>query len=103
MLTLRSETLTYSKQKKYVESKLKRSWLDELDTLEAIQLQSLTKDQVERLALVKDHLKKLENKEIDGYKIRTRNMPHFEKSDPSVSFFSRLEKRFVKRYRVWYL
>ena len=100
LLNIRSQTFTYSQQKSYTEKLLKRSWTKELEDLESIPIKSLTSTQVSRLTLVKEHLKKLEDKEIEGYRIRTRNIPTFEKSEPNISFFSRLEKRFIKQTRI---
>lgn len=89
-----------SRQKAYTERKVKRHCTDELESLETISLKILTSSEIARMTLIKSHLKNMEDKKIDDYRIRTRYLPKFEKAEPNISFFSRLEKRFIKQTRI---
>ena len=100
LINLRSHSLSYSIEKKRVERQLRKSWEDELDFLESIPCNSLGEPQIERLKTVQSHLKRFEEQEIEGHRLRTRNLPNFNKSEPNLSFYARLEKRFIKQTRI---
>ena len=100
LINIRSQSIMYSQQKKFVENRLKASLTSELETLESIPTQSITAEQDKRLTQVRNHLKRFEDQEIEGHRVRTRMLPTFEKSEPNMSFFSRLEKRFIKQSRI---
>ena len=100
LLNVRSKTLWYTEQKKYRERNLKKSLLTELDYLESLPVKGMPISLTERLSYVQFQLKAQEEKEIEGHRIRTRDLPNFEKADPNISFFSRLERRYIKKSRI---
>ena len=100
LFNVRSKTLWYTEQKKYRESKLKKDLERELTYLESFSMRTMPPLLAERLSFVQNQLKKQEEKEIEGHRIRTRNLPNFEKSDPNISFFSKLERRYIRKSRI---
>ena len=100
LFNVRANTMWYTEQKKYRENYLKKSLVRELCYLESLPFKELPSHLRERLSYIQHQLKTFEQIEIDGHRIRTRNIPNFEKGDPDISFYSRLEKRFVKSTRI---
>ena len=100
LIHVRSVTVTYSQKKKFFENEVKRVWTRELVDLEAVPVQSLTTGQLERLKVVQERLKLIEEKEVEGHRVRSRLIPKYEISDPNVSFFAKLEKRHIEKSSI---
>ena len=100
IFNVRINSMWYTDQKRYRENFLKKSLIRELDYLESLNLQTMPSHLMERLVYIKSQLSSFEKKEVEGYKVRTRNIPTFDKCDPQISFLSRLEKRFIKSSRI---
>ena len=97
LLSIRSHTVDFCRKKRFVEVAVKRQCIKELNDLEAIDTNSLSPAQVARLKTVQERIKILEEKETEGHRIRSRNVPKYEHSDPNVSFYAKLEKRAIKK------
>ena len=100
LITVRSLSYEYSVEKTRVKRETKKIWLDELLELENIPNDEISSEQLGRLKTVQNHLRDLENKEIDGYRVRTRNLPNYEHSEPNISFYAKLEKRTFKKSKI---
>ena len=97
LLSIRSLTVDYCRKKRFAEKSVKRQCIGELNDLEAIDFTSLTPSQLARLKTIQERIKILEEKETEGHRIRSRNVPKYEHSDPNVSFYAKLEKRAIKK------
>lgn len=75
---IRNHSRWYTEQKKYKENVLKRSLARELDYVETSPFRSLPPHLTESLVYVQKQLKHIQQREIDGYRIRTRSIPNFE-------------------------
>ena len=97
LINVRSISFDYTVQKNKVKRQSKKCWTDELVKLEALPISSMTATQTTRLKTVQNHLRKLEDDEIEGYRVRTRRLPNYEQSEPDISFYAKLEKRSFKK------
>ena len=92
ILVVRNKTINYSTQKKYTENEVKKSILEDLEKMEAIPTDLTIEQKRQYNHLVQRHKKILE-KEIQGYQIRTRGFPKYEIKEPDIEFYAKLEKR----------
>ena len=56
----------------------------------------MTAQQHNRYRTLQESLKGYEEKEIEGYRTRTRGLPKYEMHEPNIGFFAKLEKRRAK-------
>ena len=97
LLALRSITLEYSTHKRRVERGVKKRLEVELSYLESLPLPSLSPQQLARLHSVQARLRLLLQDQIEGHRVRTRQLPKYEFSEPDLSFYADLEKRTIRK------
>ena len=56
----------------------------------------MTAQQHNRYRTLQESLKGYEEKEIEGYRTRTRGLPKYEMHEPNIEFYAKLEKRRAK-------
>ena len=78
--------MTYSQRKGFVRKNLKKSIREEIEVLETDMNQPEI-DSTARLQHLKQVLNRLEQNEIEGYKIRIKFLPSFEQDEPDIAFF----------------
>ena len=94
---IRSETIPYSQRRHNIATKVRARLCEELQGLESIPLDELSKAQAERYTSLKETLRQHEEREINGHRARTRGIPKYEVREPNIAFFAQLEKRSVQR------
>ena len=87
--------MMYSHKKNKVKNRLKREILSQLTKIEENDLEN-----EEHYNYLKRRLKEIENKEIEGYIRRIKYNAPYEKCEPDISFFSKLEKRKIAEGRI---
>ena len=100
LIHIRSISYDYTVQKNKIRRQTKLKWTDELFVLESIPINLQTSAQSARLKTVQNHLLKIENNEIEGYRVRTRHLPNYEHSEPNISFYAKLEKRSFTKSKI---
>ena len=51
----------------------------------------------EKYNYLKQKLKEIEEKEIEGYKTRTKYLPTYEKGEADIAFYSKIEERNIPK------
>ena len=90
---VRSKTVDYTKQKYFLTNSIRRRLRDDILKLEALPDDRMTTLQHHRLTTLKGSLRIHEEREIDGYRTRTRGLPKYLTHEPNIEFFAKLEKR----------
>ena len=85
---IRADSISYSQSKASVKKKLKAQVLEELQSLE----ENGGHDGA-HYDYLSQKLKDLEQNEIEGYKMRVKNLPTFHKNEPDIAFFAKVESR----------
>ena len=93
---VRSKTVIYTKRKHFLDASIRKRFSDEMVKLEAISQDMMTAQQHNRYRTLQESLKGYEEKEIEGYRTRTRGLPKYEMHEPNIEFFAKLEKRRAK-------
>ena len=92
----RSKTVIYTKRKHFLEASIRKRFSDEMVKLEAIPQDMMTAQRHNRYRTLQESLKGYEEKEIEGYRTRTRGLPKYEMHETNIEFFAKLEKRQAK-------
>ena len=95
LLSVRSYTIQYSKDKHYDKNKLKNTIIQQLDIVHAMDPTFITPTLQNRIDYLQEQLKKLQLDEVEGYIVRSR-LPKFEDKEPKIEYYSKLEKRTAK-------
>ena len=88
MMTMKTKSIQYSTLRNTTKKKLKSELIRQIDQIEQQEHQTQL---AEHYAYLKGRLKEIEDKEIDGYIKRVRYLVPYEKSEPDIAFFSKLE------------
>ena len=83
----------YTKRKHFLTNSIRRCLREDVLKLEALPDDRMTTLQHHRLTTLKGSLRIYEEREIDGYRTRTRGLPKYETHEPNIEFFAKLEKR----------
>ena len=89
--TSKSKAIMYSKQKGSVKHNLKKFLLSEIEKIEGYEGNSDVLKS--HLSFHREKLKILEKGEIEGFKLRIKFLPSFEKDEPNIEFLSKVEDR----------
>ena len=93
LLCIRSKTLSYTKKKHFLEKEVMTHLRKDLQFYEAIPHDILTAEQAARYQVLRESLRLHEEKEVDGYRARTKGVPKYEQKEPAIAFYAKLEKR----------
>ena len=97
LLTIRSKSLTYSKNKNMIQRNLKKELIRQILQMEESEIEP---GNSQHYNFLKQRLKEIEHKEIEGYIKRIRYMPSHEKNEPEVAFYAKLEKKKVAQSTI---
>ena len=89
----KSRSMTYSKQRSLIKNKLKRKLLKDIANLEEHPNSLDAPHELELYNYLQRQLKKLELDEIEGYRKRLRLLAPYEKAEPDISFYAKLQKK----------
>jgi len=95
LLAVRSYTISYTKQKHYIKTKLKTTLLQQLEKLEALPREQITPSIQHTIDHFQEQLQHLQLQELEGYIVRSR-LPPFEDKEPNIAHYAHLEKSRVK-------
>ena len=90
---IKSKSISYSQTKNRVKKKLKKHIIDEIQKIE----EALKEKENTRYAYLQQKFKEMEKLEIEGYKMRIKYLPSFEKDEPDIAFYSKLEQKKVAK------
>ena len=90
LMTMKTKSMAYSTKRNSIKKKVKTQLLKQILKIEQ-------NDDQERLSdhytYLKSRLNEIEEKEIEGYIRRVKFMAPYEKSEPDISFYSKLENQ----------
>ena len=99
---IKSESISYSQKKNKVKRSLKaqiKNDLNEIEQKDTIQDPDPTNDSA-RYTYLQQKLKELEESEIEGYKMRIKYLPSFDKDEPDIAFYSKIEEKVKKNATI---
>ena len=88
MMTMKTKSMRYSTIRNYAKKRLKSELIRQINVIEE---SNDPKPFEEHYAYLKGRLKQIEDKEIDGYIRRVRFLVPYEKTEPDIAFFSKVE------------
>ena len=88
--TIRSKAMSYSERKGAAKRNLKKALQNEMNDIEEKGIEQDETTMV-RYEYTKQMLKRMEEEEIEGYKMRIKFLPSFEKDEPDIAFYSKIE------------
>ena len=88
MMTMKTKSMRYSTIRNSTKKRLKSELIKQMNIIEERDDQE---NFGEQYAYLKGRLKQIEDKEIDGYIRRVRFLVPYEKSEPDIAFFSKVE------------
>ena len=88
---IKSKAIIYSQHKNSIKNNLKKYVLKEISRIEDHEASNGTLKA--HLVFLQGKLKLLEQGEIEGYKLRIKFLPTFEKDEPDIEFLSKVEDR----------
>ena len=93
LLTIKSKSIVYSQMKNRINRNLKNAIVKQIFEMEEKQEeQNIEIDKIHYDYLNKK-LREIEEVEIEGYIRRTRYLPVYEKNEPNISFYAKLEEK----------
>ena len=93
--TIKSKSIHYSQIKNKVKNKLKEELMKTINEIEENPLNLEEMSISARYEYTKQKLKEREEIEIEGYKIRVKHLASYEKVEPDIAFYSKLEKKHI--------
>ena len=97
LTSVRSKTIEYTKRKHFIENNTRRLLRRDLERLELIPPDQLTPAQSEELYFLQEKLRLFDEKEVEGFRRRTRGLPKYDISEPTIAFYAKLEKRSAQK------
>ena len=97
---IKCKTVTYCKTKKAVERSVINKLKADLRLYEKIPFKTMTKGMQEHYVYLKEKYRAVEEVEVEGYRVRTRNLPKYEPNEPNIAFYAKLEQRCAKRSTI---
>ena len=91
-MVIQTISIQYTKNKAYQKKKVREYLNRELDKYNDIVNNDLDQDTIERIQNLEKQLYKIQIEEMEGFKVRTR-IPDFEKNEPRIDFYSKMEKQ----------
>ena len=95
-LAIKSKSITYSKTKNREKKRVKDKLRQQILILEENPSQLQQESEMEHYNYLTRKFRQIENTEIEGYKIRTKCFAAYEKAEPDIAFYAKLEE---KKYR----
>ena len=97
ILTIKSKSISYSKVKSKIKRNLKDKITKEIYKIEEIP-DDLEKDHIlAQYTYLRQKLKQIEEFEIEGYKRRVKYLASYEKAEPDIAFYSKLEEKKIAK------
>ena len=93
LATIKAESISYSQTKNKVKRSLKDAIIKEIFNMEEEPLELTKIDKQAQYNYLKQKLKEIETREIEGYIRRIKYSAPYEKGEPDIAFYSKLEKR----------
>jgi len=90
LLTIKAKSISYSQEKNKIKNTLKSNITKQILEMEEKQEQ-IKNEYLSRYNYLKQKLKDIEEKEIEGYIRRTKYFAQYEKAEPDIAFYSKLE------------
>ena len=93
ILTIKSKSMTYSQKKNKVKKKLKQAIIKQIFQFEESPLEEKHEGDLAQYNYLQRRLREIEEIEIEGYIRRVKYMAPYEKSEPDIAFYSKLEQK----------
>ena len=99
LLTIKSKSISYSQIKNKVKRNLKNTIRKQIDDIE--NTEDLKNDQMlTQYSYLIQKLKEIEEIEIEGYRRRIKYLASYEKGEPDIAFYSKLEERQANKDQI---
>ena len=95
LMTIKSKSIYYSERKNRIKKGLKREIM-----MQILKIEENGSQEKDHYNYLKQKLKEIEEKEIEGYIQRVKYNPPYEKCEPDIAFFSKLEGRKIASDRI---
>ena len=93
LLTVKAKTILYCQDKNKIKRSLKEKIRNQVMEIEETPLDLQKENISAKYNYLKQKLKEIEEKEIEGYKTRTKYLPTYEKGEAVIAFYSNIEER----------
>ena len=90
LMTMKTKSISYSTRRNFVKKRLKSELVRQISRIEQ---EGGQESQVEQYEYLSARLREIEQKEVEGYIRRVKFLVPYEKSEPDVAFYAKLEKR----------
>ena len=97
MMTMKTKSISYSTKRNYAKNKLKNEIIRQIQKIEQENNPDYLREHHEYL---KSRLKEIEEKEIEGYIRRIKFLAPYEKSEPDIAFYSKIESKKRSKDRI---
>ena len=91
--SIRSKSVSYSQEKCQMKTKVKETLKSNILKIEENPSQILKQEILDQYNYYQGKLKEIEQTEIEGYKRRVKYIPSFDKEEPDIAFYSKIEER----------
>lgn len=96
-------SISYSKKKTKIKKSLKTFFIAQIESLEKINEENMTRNQKNSYKYYKGRLNDIIEYEIRGHEIRTRGQPTYEINEPNISTYSKFEKQYQSKNTFYHL
>ena len=93
LLTIKAKSISYSQEKNRIKRNVKGKIRTKILDIEENPIEMQNSYVSEQYNHLKQKLKEIEEKEIEGYKTRIKHMPSYEKGEADIAFYSKMEER----------
>ena len=93
LMTIKTVSISYSQNKSKIKRNLKQQLVRKLSQIEEEPSNLENNLTLEEYNKVKEQLKKMEEEEIEGYKIRVKYLAQYERGEPGIQNCAKLEKK----------
>ena len=94
-MTMKAKSIDYCQKKNWIKNRLKTEISRQISDYENSELYD-----DEQYIYLKERLREIENKEIEGYIRRVKYDVQYEKGEPDIAFFSKVEKKKITSNRI---
>ena len=97
LLTIKSKSISYSQIKNRIKRNLKDEIVKEIYEIEENPLELKDEQISAKYTYLNQKLKEIEELEIEGYKRRVKYMAPYDKGEPDIAFYSKLEEKKIAK------
>ena len=97
LLTIKSKSISYSQTKNRIKTRMKNTIVKQIFEMEENPLKLKENGNLAQYNYLKQKIKEIEEIEIEGYLRRIKYLPTYEKNEPDIAFYSKLEEKKIAK------